>query len=270
MVAEGLASFRGQERQKFTPAVSSFEAKIRPHEPVPARGDAALESIGHAPQHCRTVVITASRLFGSMGRNKLASTQELHERDFVGTKGAAVLLRMSVSTVQKMVESSALEAWRTPGGHRRIPMSAIRRLIAQKADARPASQGRPVKVLLVEDSKLSRRSVELLLERWGRPVELHLAADGAEALLRLDHLLPDVLITDIVMKPLDGRALMQAVWSNPGLSHLRVLVVSGHLPADEALALFDDRTVVWPKPLNFERLAGYLDAQVQSIALGRL
>ena len=205
-----------------------------------------------------------------MGRNKLPSTQELRGSDFVGTKGAALLLRVSVSTVQKMVESSALEAWRTPGGHRRIPMSAIRREIARKSDAREASQSRPLKVLLVEDSKLGRKFVEVLLQRWGKPVQLHLAADGSEALMMLDGLLPDLLITDIVMKPLDGRSLMQAVWSNPGLTHLRVLVISGRLPTDEAQELFDDRTVIMTKPVNFDRLAGYLDAQAQSIALGRL
>jgi hypothetical protein len=41
---------------------------------------------------------------------------------------------------------------------------------------------------------------------------------------------------------------------------------SGVLDADRPHG-FDARTVVYAKPLSFDRLAGYLDAQVQSFAL---
>ena len=39
---------------------------------------------------------------------------------FLGTKEAAALLGVSVSTIQKMVEAGTLRAWKTQGGHRRV------------------------------------------------------------------------------------------------------------------------------------------------------
>ena len=45
------------------------------------------------------------------------------------TSGAAILLGVAVSTVQKWVESGQLASWKTPGGHRRIPMAAIDQLL---------------------------------------------------------------------------------------------------------------------------------------------
>jgi excisionase family DNA binding protein len=49
--------------------------------------------------------------------------------DVLTTSGAATLLGVAVSTVQKWVESGLLVSWKTPGGHRRIPASAVRELL---------------------------------------------------------------------------------------------------------------------------------------------
>lgn len=57
------------------------------------------------------------------------------------TAAAARLLGVAVSTTQLWLESGALPSWKTPGGHRRVRLSAVTRLLADKADrhdARPA------------------------------------------------------------------------------------------------------------------------------------
>lgn len=48
------------------------------------------------------------------------------------TREAAHLLGVAVSTVQIWMESGALPAWKTPGGHRRVRLSAVRQLQAQQ------------------------------------------------------------------------------------------------------------------------------------------
>ncbi len=49
------------------------------------------------------------------------------------TREAAHLLGVAVSTAQIWMESGALPAWKTPGGHRRVRLSAVRQLQAQQA-----------------------------------------------------------------------------------------------------------------------------------------
>ncbi|MGK5054984.1 GAF domain-containing protein [Janthinobacterium sp. RB2P8] len=48
------------------------------------------------------------------------------------TRAAAELLGVAVSTAQQWVESGAIPSWKTPGGHRRVRLSAVRDLIEQK------------------------------------------------------------------------------------------------------------------------------------------
>jgi excisionase family DNA binding protein len=187
-------------------------------------------------------------------------------REFVGTKDAAALLGMSVSSVQKLVESGVLPGWRTQGGHRRIPMEAIKRELAKSRDAHAPAPAQLLRVLVVEDNAVICAAYAKMILQWGGLVEVSYAADGAQALLLLAQTRPDILITDLAMKPIDGRLLVQAIRANEQLAHLRVVVVSGVLDAERPHG-FDARTVVYAKPLSFERLAGYLDAQVQSFAL---
>lgn len=52
------------------------------------------------------------------------------------TREAAQLLGVAVSTAQLWMESGALPAWKTPGGHRRVHRSAVTRLLRQQAEAR--------------------------------------------------------------------------------------------------------------------------------------
>lgn len=55
------------------------------------------------------------------------------------TREAAQLLGVAVSTVQIWMESGALRAWKTPGGHRRVRLSAVRQLQARQDREKPAS-----------------------------------------------------------------------------------------------------------------------------------
>jgi excisionase family DNA binding protein len=51
------------------------------------------------------------------------------------TAAAARLLGVAVSTAQLWLESGALPSWKTPGGHRRVKLSAVTRLLEAKRSA---------------------------------------------------------------------------------------------------------------------------------------
>jgi excisionase family DNA binding protein len=62
------------------------------------------------------------------------------------TAAAARLLGVAVSTTQLWLESGALPSWKTPGGHRRIRLSAVMALLnaqAQARDRQPAARSAP-------------------------------------------------------------------------------------------------------------------------------
>jgi len=49
------------------------------------------------------------------------------------TREAAKLLGIAVSTAQQWIENGALPAWKTPGGHRRVRLSAVSALLRKRA-----------------------------------------------------------------------------------------------------------------------------------------
>ena len=62
-------------------------------------------------------------------------TQE-EDDPILTTREAAQLLGVAVSTAQVWMEGGALPTWKTPGGHRRVRLSAVHRLLRQReADA---------------------------------------------------------------------------------------------------------------------------------------
>lgn len=67
----------------------------------------------------------------------MASRRE-NDDPILTTREAAQLLGVAVSTAQVWMEGGALPTWKTPGGHRRVRLSAVNRLIKQQAAARSA------------------------------------------------------------------------------------------------------------------------------------
>lgn len=59
------------------------------------------------------------------------------------SRAAARLLGVAVSTAQMWIESGALEAWKTPGGHRRVRLSAVTRLLEQRGRRKAAGAWQP-------------------------------------------------------------------------------------------------------------------------------
>ena len=54
-----------------------------------------------------------------------ASNLSSSSPEFYSTRKAAEKLGLSLGTVQKMVETGALSAWKTAGGHRRVIASSV-------------------------------------------------------------------------------------------------------------------------------------------------
>jgi CheY-like chemotaxis protein len=82
-------------------------------------------------------------------------------------------------------------------------------------------------VLVVEDSAEIREYLELLLERGGYRVNT--AGHGAEALAALyrgPH--PSVILLDLMMPGMDGRALMDCLRADPSLASIPVIVFSAN------------------------------------------
>src|ERR1700674_2869190 len=89
-------------------------------------------------------------------------------------------------------------------------------------------------VLLVEDDRSVRRYLEVTLQRSGYRVLT--AADGLEAMKAALSSQIDVVVTDAIMPNLSGHELASFLRSNPKLSHLPIVLLTGQENKEAASA----------------------------------
>lgn len=181
----------------------------------------------------------------------VASAPPDNARDDVTTIEAARILGLAVRSVQLMVDRGDLQAWKTPGGHRRISRESLDRwragdrpapaapgaadatgALQAAAPVRPAARapGDAQRVLLIEDSTHYQNLVGLLLRQKFPDVELRIASDGIVGLAMAGEFQPDVLMVDILLPGIDGATLITSLRSHPQFRQMQVLVITSLAP----------------------------------------
>jgi excisionase family DNA binding protein len=186
------------------------------------------------------------------------------------TQEAADILGISVSSVQQLVEAGVIEAWKTKGGHRRIPLAAVEAYkvspgASVESSAHPfkpaavtVSNGRTM-VLVIEDNKMQQELYLRTLGAWSLPLDLVFCDNGYKALIEIARNKPDVVLADIVMDGIDGYEVVKTILGYPELDDVSIAILSS-LSEDE----LQDRgglppgVVFFQKPVNFDEIRGYL------------
>ena len=183
------------------------------------------------------------------------------------TQRAAEILGISVTSVQQLVEAGVIEAWKTKGGHRRIPLAAVQ---AYKGGAtgqetragrmRPA-EGTPVSILVIEDIPLQRALYDKQISSWALQADLRFCENGYQALIEIARHKPDILLADIVMEGMDGYEVIRTIMADPQLADMHIAMLSSLSPEDLAeRGGVPPGVVFFSKPVNYDELRGYLRA----------
>lgn len=152
---------------------------------------------------------------------------ELTEHGYVSTREAADILGISLRSAQLWVENGVLTAWKTPGGHRRITMASIKRVLEERErHAQLAITNPKLRVLIVEDDPDVARFLQMAIEQCYPGTEIYLAANGFEGLILVGRVHPDVLMTDLNMPGMDGFRMIRAMGSGESAPALVVAVTA--------------------------------------------
>lgn len=122
-------------------------------------------------------------------------------------------------------------------------------------------------LLVVHPDPAVLRRVEQALEPLGHPIVV--AADGMEALSLIEHALPSLVITGLLLPRADGVTLIKALRVRPGSAGIPVIVMSSRRDAAtsmEALAVGARHFV--PLPLIDEDLRDKVEALLTALGPG--
>jgi excisionase family DNA binding protein len=161
--------------------------------------------------------------------------------NYYTTIEVAQMLGMAVRSVQLMVDRGDLQAWKTPGGHRRISRESLERWlqgsrsavqeaaepVRKPAGARHRMGARAPRMLLIEDSTHFQNLVALLVKQKFPGVELHVASDGITGLTSFGQLQPDLLVVDIMLPGIDGANLITGLRSHALFGQCQLIVLTG-------------------------------------------
>lgn len=186
----------------------------------------------------------------------MATQQSSHNDEFISTQKAADLLGISIRSVQYWVEKGKLRAWKTAGGHRRITLESVRKLMDEQARAKAASHSDQQKtILIVEDEPELLEYYRIHINSWQFPVNIKTAEDGFEGLMQIGKYEPAIIITDLLMPNMDGFTMIQAIHDKLQALNSKIIVVTVLSPQEikDQGGLPDD-VVVFHKPIPLKNL----------------
>ncbi|WP_439477204.1 ATP-binding protein [Brevundimonas sp.] len=136
--------------------------------------------------------------------------------------------------------------------------------IAVAAEAQPdpvmedgeEDEGRPMRVLVVDDHDINRRAIQLILQPLG--CDIATAADGMAALKICEHTAFDLIFMDVRMPELDGRETTRRIRAGDGPNAgVPIIAVTADTSPDDIAACTDaGMTYFVPKPITPPMLLG--------------
>ncbi|HEV3198247.1 MAG TPA: response regulator [Bryobacteraceae bacterium] len=119
------------------------------------------------------------------------------------------------------------------------------------------------KLLLAEDDEFSRDMLVRRLQRKG--YEMIAAADGREALKATRQHRPDVILMDLDMPVMDGRAAIHVLKSDPRTFRIPIIVLTAHASREDvADAVTAGCCAYEAKPVVLRRLMDRIEEALQA------
>jgi excisionase family DNA binding protein len=143
------------------------------------------------------------------------------------------LLQVNPSSVKKWVDDGLIQAFRTPGGHRRIRPSDLVDFLQKHRMPIPRElqEAARKRLLIVDDDTVHLKALARAFSRHSDQVEVVTTANGIDALVLVGSFHPNLVLLDIFMPGVDGLEVCRRLKTNPETRAINVIVVSGHVTA---------------------------------------
>jgi excisionase family DNA binding protein len=171
------------------------------------------------------------------------------------TGEVAEICNISQQTVIRCFDNGRLKGFRVPGSKfRRIPRDSLIQFMKENDIPLDQLEMGKKRVLVVDDDPAIVEMLVELLERDGR-FEVETAETGFDAGMRAERFRPDIIVLDYMLPDINGNAVVERIRSDPTLSEVRIIIVSGVVNRDDVQSLVDcGADDFLQKPFSIEHL----------------
>jgi len=165
------------------------------------------------------------------------------DMEYLSTRQSAKILQVSLGTVQKMVELGELIAWKTRGGHRRVLASSLeQQLLRRKRAMRQKTSQNCIAMGIFRRAENSQDLLESIQD-WQLKVEMEVAIDSLEGLMKAVSIAPDLIFLDALIPPVEQVHLIHYLSKNKDTQRIPILVDEGFIKLHPGvLALADENS----------------------------
>ncbi len=170
---------------------------------------------------------------------------------------ASKYCNVTPKTIVNWVDSGFINAYKTPGGHRRIKLSDLHTFMEKQGIPIPDEFIKEVrkKILVVDDDPIIVETIVQSLEEDEFDYEVISASDGFEAGLQVSHFKPDIVILDIMMPDIKGYEVCKKIKESPETKDTKIIVLSAYLDEEKFKQMKDNGAdVCFSKPLPLPQL----------------
>ncbi len=162
------------------------------------------------------------------------------EMEYLSTRQSAKVLQVSLGTVQKMVELGELVAWKTRGGHRRILASSLEQQLQRRK--RAMRQKTSQHCIAMGIFRRIENSQDLLesMQDWQLKVEMEVAVDSLEGLMKAVSVAPDLIFLDALIPPVEQVHLIHYLSKNKDTQRIPILVDEGFIELHPGVVVLVD------------------------------
>jgi len=154
--------------------------------------------------------------------------EKFPDEPFLTTGEVAHHCQVSIPAVKHWIRDGRLGAFRTPGGHSRIPLDRFQQFLRQHGMPSYPVPSEGTRILVVDDEPDIVDIFVELLAGDPRGFKIETATDGYEALIKMGAFQPSLLILDVVMPRLDGVEVCRRLRGDPRTRAIKILGITGY------------------------------------------
>ncbi len=126
--------------------------------------------------------------------------------------------------------------------------------MSNPAPSNPESDANPIRVVLIEDDADLRRVVQLTLQ-FGAAWTVKTAPDGPTGIELVKHVLPDIVLVDLMMPGMDGYEVCRRLVSDETTKRIPIVLLTARQNLDPERVRASGARGVITKPFDLDALA---------------